>query len=117
MFKLKMTTIVLALAALMAGCATKPQKTVWVERVGKATYQEILAELGPPDRTWQLSGGGFVAEWVTRRPIRSAFDTGPGIQPSPATTPSIGPFGPRERILRLSFDQDGKLTEGYETVR
>ncbi|MCS7337292.1 MAG: hypothetical protein NZ739_03520 [Verrucomicrobiae bacterium] len=106
-----------ALAALLWACAAQPQQTVWAERVGKMTYQDAVAELGPPDRTWPLSEGGFVAEWVTRRAIRSAFATGPSIQPSLGTAPAPGPFGPRERVLRLSFDQDGKLTAGRETVR
>jgi len=112
-------TAPIALAALLLGCAAKPQpqQSLWADRVGKTTYQDVVTELGPPDRTWPLSGGGFVAEWVTRRPIRSAFDTGPAATPSPATAPSTATFGPRERVLRLSFDQDGKLTEGRETVR
>lgn len=108
---------VFILAAVLAGCAGKPQQIVWTDRVGKTTYQQVVTELGPPDRTIPIAGGGFIAEWVTRRAVRPAFGssfssiTGPGGGPSP------GQFGPRERVLRLSFDQDGKLTEGRETFR
>ncbi len=111
------STAAIALAAFLIGCAAKPQQTIWADRVGKTTYKDVLGELGPPDRTWPISGGGFVAEWVTRRPTRSAFGTGPAAQPSPVTAPATDRFGPRERVLRLSFDQDGKLIEGRETTR
>lgn len=56
----------MALTALfVAGCATS--RVDWNSRIGGYTYDDAVEELGPPDKTTQLSDGSTVAEWLTRR--------------------------------------------------
>jgi hypothetical protein len=103
-------------AALFVGCATtKPVD--WNSRVGSYTYQQVVAELGPPDNSTRLADGTIVAEWITRRAWGSAFAVGPGPSGGPGGAPAGQTFGPRERLLRLTFGPDGKLAEGKETTR
>jgi len=49
----------------LAGCATT--KIDWNSRVGNYTYDQAVAELGPPDKSAKLSDGTTVAEWLTQR--------------------------------------------------
>src|SRR2546422_1315490 len=59
--------LVLAMAAFfLSGCKTTP-KVDWNSRVGNYTYDQAVAELGPPDKSAKLSDGTMVAEWMTRR--------------------------------------------------
>lgn len=103
-------------ATLSAGCATtKPVD--WHSRAGSYTYQQVVAELGPPDNSTTLADGRIVAEWITRRAWGSAFAVGPGSSGGPGGAPAGQTFGPRERLLRLTFGLNGKLAEGKETTR
>jgi len=97
----------------LAGCAT--QKTDWNSRVGSYTYDQAVAEMGPPDKQTKLSDGKTVAEWITRRSGGSGLSIGVGggsygshSGMGVGVSQSVGSGG-GDRGLRLMFDTDGKL--------
>jgi len=106
-----MGTLLLALTGLLlGGCASKP-KADWDSRVGNFTYDQAVVELGPPDRESKLSDGKRVVEWVVGRSRSGGLSLGFGSYSGPVgvgVSQSVGP-GPRDKILRLTFNPDGKL--------
>ena len=105
-----LAAFVLALCA--TGCATKP-KADWNARVGNYNFDQAVVELGPPERQSTLSDGRKVAEWVTGHSGGSGLSLGfggYGSHTGVGVSQSIGSGG-YEKILRLTFDTDGKLTE------
>ena len=101
----------LALAAcLLAGCATKPNVD-WNNRIGTFTYDQAIAELGPPDRQSKLTDGKTVAVWITGSSGGSSLSVGPGVHGSHravGVSQSAGSDG-SGRVLRLTFDAEGRL--------
>jgi len=99
----------LALAAcLLAGCATKPNVD-WNSRLGSFTYNQTIAELGPPGMQSKLNGR-TVAVWVMRR-SGDRFSRGTSVYGSRSAVgvqPSVT-SGQSDRVLRLTFDADGRL--------
>lgn len=55
-----------AVGMLVTGCVTTP-RVDWSSRVGVYTYDQVVIELGPPDKMATLSDGAIVAEWITNR--------------------------------------------------
>jgi hypothetical protein len=105
------TMAVAFVSLLFAGCATT-KKADWNSRIGNFTYDQAVAELGPPDKSAKLSDGSSVAEWIWRRSGGGAFSIGTGVygrHTAVAVGQTIG-SGYGERILRLTFGPDGKLT-------
>ena len=107
----------LALAALvLAGCVTAPAID-WSARVGNYTYDQAVAELGPPDKSTRLDNGTVIADWLTRH----AQTVG---APEPYLLPPGTYFGPLTpmysettvpaQYLRLTFGADGKLKSWKE---
>jgi hypothetical protein len=97
---------------LFAGCASRP-KVDWNSRVGAFNYDQAVTELGPPARETKLSDGRRVAEWVVGRNWGSAVTFGFGSLSSHTgvgVSQSVG-SEPQDRILRLTFETDGKLAE------
>lgn len=98
---------------LACGCATN--KVNWDSRVGRASYDEIVLEMGPPDKSATLSDGTVVGEWVVvhgrthavynptlyhfRRPY---FYGGLGTTVDLTESP--------DAIVRLTFGADKRLT-------
>lgn len=104
--------VALLFALWVPGCATKP-RVDWNSRVGNYTYDQGVVELGPPDRQSTLSDGRRVAEWVTGHTGGSGFSVGVGSfgrNTGVGVSQSVGSGG-YEKVLRLTFDKDGKLTE------
>lgn len=106
--------MVMALMVVMfaTGCASKP-KVDWNTRVGNYTFDQAVIELGPPDRQSTLSDGRKVAEWVVGRSGGSGLSFGVGgygSRTGVGVSQSIGSGG-RDKVLRLTFDSTGKLTE------
>jgi hypothetical protein len=108
----------LGLCLLLIGCASP--KIDWTSRVGIYTYDQAVAELGPPDKSAKLSDGSTVAEWMTRRGYSggsAGFMYGYGYPyyyhpwyhyydpPSP------------DYFIRLTFGPDGKLQAYKRVVR
>jgi hypothetical protein len=107
----------MALAALvLAGCVTT-SKTDWPARVGHYTYDQAVAELGPPDKSKTLTDGTVVADWLTRHAQTVSA-------PEPYLLPPGTYFGPLTpmysestvpaQYLRLTFGADGKLKSWKE---
>ena|SRR5437016_4061294 len=106
--------LVLALSfstVLFTACKSTP-KPDWNSRVGNYTYDEAVAELGPPDKSAKLSDGKTVAEWVQRR-RGGGFSVGFGVgsygsHGGVGVGQSVG-VGPGDKVLRLVFGPDNKL--------
>ena len=104
----------LTAAALLTttGCKTAP-KVDWNSRVGNYTFDQAIAEMGPPDKSSQLSDGSLVAEWITSRPSGGlSFGFGTGYSSGNAAV-GVGQTvysGGSQKFLRLTFGADGRLT-------
>src|ERR1043165_140784 len=102
---------------MLFGCASAP-KVDWNSRVGVFSYDQAVAEMGPPDKSTQLSEGSTVAEWFIKHNSSMSFGVGTGFYGG-GTAVGVGQsFGtsPSGQYLRLSFGADGKLTR-WERVR
>jgi len=109
---------ILALLCL-AGCASnKPnaRSIDWNARLGSYTYDQALAEFGPPDITGE-SAGGRQLEWVIRRSPQMSFGVGVGSGGYSSHSgvgvgvgTSVSPPA-RGEYLRLVFDQDNLLKD------
>jgi hypothetical protein len=101
----------LILTALFAGCATR--SIDWGGRVGHYTFDQAIAEIGPPDKQAKLTDGTLVAEWLTRRGYHQIYATG-GHFGSPwqygyGYPPTyVDTYSP-DYFLRLTFAADGQL--------
>lgn len=119
------TALALCVAAAglaAAGCASRP-RVDWSTRVGTFTFDDAVREMGPPDRSADLSDGGRVAEWLTRRgdPGSSGFTARP-IGPSryrqwgsPGTVWVPATPATPDQFLRLTFGPDSRLA-AWESV-
>ncbi len=103
--------ILMALASLLAGCATP--RIDWTSRVGSYTYDQALIELGPPDKVARLTDNTTVAEWLTHRGYSYAY--APFVYSyypwyyGPYYPAYINTYTSPDYFLRLIFDPDGKL--------
>ena len=105
------------LALLLAGCASTP-KADWNSRVGSFTYDQAVAEKGPPDKSARLLDGSTVAEWFIKHGSSVSFGVGTGFY-SRGSSVGVGQTvgtSPAGEYLRLTFGADGKLTR-WERVR
>src|SRR5215471_21382357 len=103
------------LILLQAGCASTP-KIDWDARVGSYSFDQAVAELGPPDKQARLTDGTLVAEWQTQRGYTHTYYQPyygyrgyyggyyRGYYAMPVTT-----WAP-DAFLRLTFDAAGHLT-------
>lgn len=102
--------LLMAVAFILAaaGCAT--QRVDWQGRIGTYTYDQAITDLGPPEKSANLTDGTVVADWLTQRGgvlINNYYPYGPGM---------IAPIGPTvtavsapNYYLRLTFDPKGRL--------
>ncbi len=102
-------TTATASLAFSLGCKSTP-KVDWNERIGNYTYDQAVAEMGPPDKTATLSDGSKVADWITRRSGGSGLSFGTGFYGghggvAVGQTVATG----SDRVLRLTFGTDGRL--------
>jgi len=113
----------LLLSLVLTGCATR-SKIDWASRVDNYTFDQAVTELGPPDKSAELSDGSVVAEWLAQRGFPgsySSFGYGPGYAPwayywpAPIIHNYYEPPTP-DCFLRLSFGPDGKMKE-WKRVR
>lgn len=105
--------VVTLLLLLVAGCATS--RIDWNSRIGAYTYDDAVREYGPPDKSAKLTDGTMVADWRTARGgMQTATAYGGGFYPrsrygwGAPTYVVVDPPTP-DRILRLTFDPEGKL--------
>jgi len=101
-------------ACLLAGCATPGID--WASRVANYTYEQAILELGPPDKSAQLSDGTTVAEWLTRRGY--SYSCAPygyyGYSPwwyGPMYPAYVDTYSTPNSFLRLIFGPDGRLRD------
>ena len=105
----------LLLAGLLSGCAATA-KIDWAARIGNYTYDQAVAEFGPPDKESTLSDGTRVSEWLTRRGYRQIYPVGgyynhsgpPGYYGWYYPPTYIDTSSP-DYFLRLTFNADGQL--------
>ena len=119
--RLLRNTLLAAISTLLLvapSCTTKP-KVDWNSRVGSFTYDQAVVELGPPDRMTEISEGRKVADWVTGRTSSPRLSFGVGSYGGKGGVGvGTGTGGdPSEKILRLTFDKDGKLVQWENTRR
>lgn len=94
-----------------AGCKSTP-KIDWNTRVGSFTYDQAVAEMGPPDKSAKLSDGSTVAEWITRRRGGVSFGLGTGGYVGSGVGVGVGQtYTPSrsDKVLRLTFGPDNVL--------
>jgi hypothetical protein len=108
--RLLSSACVLAISLLM-GCATASVN--WDKRIGTYSWDDAVAEFGPPDKVADLEGGVKAAEWIQNRSIGLApasstpsYVRGETIQPNQTYGSEAPP-----KLLRLSFTPDGKLID------
>ncbi len=102
---------ILAITCLFLGCSTT-KKVDWNARVGAYTYDQAVAELGPPDKQATLNNRSTVAEWVTRRPGNRNVSLGTGFYGNGVGV-GVGQTvnsPASDNWLRLVFDPDGRLS-------
>ena len=95
---------------LVASCASRP-KVDWNSRIGNFTYDQAVAELGPPDKQAKTSDGRTVADWIKRYYGGSSVSFGTGFygRHSAVGVGTTTGSGYRESVLRLIFGTDGQL--------
>jgi hypothetical protein len=97
----------------LSGCAGRPAVD-WNSRIGVYTFDQAVLELGPPDRSSELSDGTRVAEWISYRPARGAVTFGMGTgfhrrHTAVGVGHTVGVPIRGADILRLTFAPDGRL--------
>jgi hypothetical protein len=111
-------SVLLAMLSFMfAGCKSTP-KVDWSSRIGNYTYDQAVAEFGPPDKTAKLSDGKTVADWIKHSHGGGmSFGVGTGFYGShTGVGTSVGTStGHPDQVLRLTFGSDGKLLEYKKT--
>jgi len=117
--KRSLALVLIAMLGIVAGCATP--KIDWNSRVGKITFDEVVVDMGPPDRQAKLQNGVVVAEWLTRRSSRTLVLSGyygadcfypHYFAPVPLYTDYQSP----DHFLRLTFNADGRL-HSWKNIR
>ena len=103
-------SFIFPLIFVVAGCHTT-KKVDWNGRVGNFTFDQAVAELGPPDKQAKTSDGTTVADWIEHRNGGSSFSLGTGFysgHSGVAIGHTVG-SGYQDRVTRLTFGQDSKL--------
>jgi hypothetical protein len=111
--------LLLAMLAVGSGCKTTP-KINWDARIGAYTYDQAVADMGPPNEQTTLSDGSRVAQWVTGRVTNAtALPMGGGWGPGYAYTPApvMVTSSITQYCLRLTFGADGQLQAWKRVVQ
>jgi hypothetical protein len=105
-----LSLVILFLAIVfIAGCKTMPQVD-WNSRVGAYTYNQAVADMGPPDKQGKLSDGKTVDQWITLHGSNGVFIGGGfnnnnyGMGAGQTIAQSY-----KDHVLELTFGPDGKL--------
>ena len=104
--------MILALAfGLFTGCKSNPPVN-WNTRVGSFTFDQAVAELGPPDRQTKLADNKTVDQWITHRNGGTGFSVGTGFGSGPVGVGASQSVGPsyRDLILTLTFQTNNVLS-------
>ena len=97
---------------LWAGCQAL-QQVDWDGRIGRFSYEQAVAELGRPVEETKLSGGMRWAEWITNSgDSMGRALAGAGNKRRSMSVVLLEPteiHRLRDRYLRLTFDETGRL--------
>ena len=108
---------VLLFSWLFVGCASS-SRVNWDSRIGNFTYDQAVAEKGPPDKSTRLNDGSTVAEWFIKHGSSFSFGVGTGFYSGGSAVgvgQTVGTV-PSGEYLRLTFGSDGRLTR-WERAR
>jgi hypothetical protein len=106
--------VICGMMAVCAGCATG--QVNWSVRVGHYTYDQAVAELGPPEKTTQLSDGGINAQWIKAGGgggSAFSFTSNQYAGPAEASATASARLDPNHRVLSLTFN-GSKVLCGWE---
>jgi hypothetical protein len=98
-------------ALLLGGCQTE-RNAHWDAKIGKASFDDVVREMGPPERETKLSDGSRVGDWFQKR--GGSWFTTTQTYPGGLTTYGQALEFP-DRLIRLTFDGTGVL-QGWKTV-
>ena len=98
----------MTLAVMLAGCMT--QRVDWNSRVGSYTYDQAVAEFGPPNTQDKLADGQVVAEWVRGSYNGGSPLVGVGNDGSPSGVDLQAPPSHYESSLQLTFSTNHVLS-------
>lgn len=96
---------------LFGGCRTD-RNALWDAKVGSVDYDEVVREMGPPERETTLSDGSRVGDWFQKR--GGSWFTTYQTYPDGFTTYGQALEFP-DRLIRLTFGSDGVL-QSWKTV-
>ena len=102
--------LTLGVLFLSVSCASTP-KVDWESRVGNYTFDQAVLDMGPPERSSDLSDGSKVADWFLRRGSTMSFGVGTGYYGGGSSV-GVGQSvssGRSGQYLRLTFDPEGVL--------
>ena len=100
----------LAVAFVVAGCKTTPTVD-WNSRVGHYTYDQAVADMGPPDKQTKLSDGETAAQWITLHGNNGGVSFGTGFYGGNygvGVGQSVGQTYP-DHVLQLTFTTNNVL--------
>ena len=109
-----------AVLVLVSFSACKSEPNIdWNSRIGVYSLDEAILEMGPPDKSTELTDGRVVADWYQGRGPSMGFGFGVG---SYGGRGGVGVSqgmmtGGDERYLRLTFDDSRILREVERVVR
>jgi hypothetical protein len=95
--------------AFIAGCKTTPAVD-WNSRVGVYTFNQAVADMGPPAKQSKLSDAKTVDQWITLHGSNGVFTGGGfnnnnyGMGAGQTIAQSY-----KDHVLELTFGPDGKL--------
>ena len=108
-------------SCFIAGCASQP-RVDWKSRIGNFTFDQVVLELGPPDKSAKLTDGTVVAEWLTARGFEDDRRTGMYYTPRAKLPTQVWvdeynvPPAPNF-YLRLTYGPDAKLSAWKRVVK
>ena len=109
--------LVLLMAMLILTACQTASTVDWNSRIGSYTYDQAVAELGPPDRSAKLSDGKTVADWIKHASGGGfSFGVGTGFYGSHSAV-GVGQSmstAPGDRLLHLVFGPDNKLVQCFK---
>jgi hypothetical protein len=102
------TFLWLLLPLVVAGCVSTPQVD-WDARLGSYSRDMAIADYGPATRTFKLSDGSQMLEWLQAGGLDMPGSSRPVTRDSIYNDASAGSSAPRS--LQLTFGPDGKLVD------
>jgi len=108
---LPLNAICLLAVLLVCGCRTD-KNAIWDAKVGSASFDDVVRELGPPERETKLGDGSRVGDWFQKR--GGSWFTTYQTYPGGLTTYGQSLEFP-DRLIRFTFDAGGVL-RSWKTV-